>query len=139
MELDGDVPRARDLEDAGRDVVVERDLTVGIVVRDHEVVPLTERHGALQVLARRDRGRRIVWVVQVDESRPPNHFGRDLLQLEQERGARRERVAVRLPARQPGPPFVHGVPRFRDDAHVRCVEQGHREVGDPLLGAEQRV
>src|SRR5256712_912015 len=65
VELDRDLLRARDLEDAGRDVAVERDLAVRVVVGDDDVVPAAEGDRALQVIARRDRGGRIVGVVQV--------------------------------------------------------------------------
>src|SRR2546426_2051013 len=78
---------------------VERDLAVRVVVGDHDAVPPAERHGALQVLACRHGGGRVVGIVEIDELRAAPRVGRDLLELEQERGARREGVAVRLAAR----------------------------------------
>src|SRR3989442_1045963 len=56
VELDRDVTRTRDLEDAGRHVVVERDLAVRIVVRNDNPVLATKRDRALEEFARRDRG-----------------------------------------------------------------------------------
>jgi hypothetical protein len=47
MELDRDVPRAGDLEDARRDVAVERDLAVGVVVRDDD--PASQVHRRSEV------------------------------------------------------------------------------------------
>src|SRR5207249_12210604 len=67
------------------------DLAVRVVVGDHDAVPPTESDRALEILARRHRRRRVVGIVQIDEPRPPDHLRRDLLELEQERGARRER------------------------------------------------
>src|SRR2546422_7376389 len=60
------------------------------------------------------------------------------LELEQERGARREGVAVRLAARQHGAALVHGVARLGYDRDVTPIDEGRREVRDPLLRADQR-
>ena len=139
MELHGDVPCAFDLEDTRRDVVVERDLAIRIVVRDHDVVLAAKRNGCLEIRPGRHRRRRVVRVVEIHEPGAPHHIGRELLQLEQETGARPERAAVRLGARQHGAPFVHGVAGLGHDRHIPGTEQGHREMRDPLLRAEQRV
>src|SRR5438445_149047 len=128
VELDGDVARPRDLEYAGRHVSVEGDLAVGIVVHDDDPMLPTERDRALEVLSRRDRGSGIVGVVQVNELGTAEHIGRDFVQLQQETGSRRQRVAVRLGTREHGPALVHRVARLGDDRHIARVEQRHREM-----------
>src|SRR5207248_11777483 len=50
VKLDRAVPCPGDLEDAGRDVTVVRDLAVRVVVRDHDAVPPTESDRALEIL-----------------------------------------------------------------------------------------
>src|SRR5207245_11442154 len=95
--------------------------------------------GALQVLACRHGGGRVVGIVEIDELRAAPRVGRDLLELEQERGARREGVAVRLAARQHRAALVNGVARLWYDRDVTSIDERRREVRDPLLRADQRV
>ena len=96
MEFDRDLARARDLEDARRDVPVEGDLAVRVVVSDQDVVALAELDRALEVIARGDRRGRVVGVIEVDELGAPHDVLGNLLHLEQELRARGERVQVRL-------------------------------------------
>src|SRR5439155_9310249 len=84
----------------------------------------------LQVLACRHGGGRVVGIVEIDELRAAPRVGRDLLELEQERGARREGVAVRLAARQHGAALVHGVARLG----YRSEERRVGEVGRARCG-----
>src|SRR2546426_12504354 len=84
VELDRDVARARDLENAGGHGLVERDLAVGIVVRDDDPMLPAERDGALEILSRRGRGGGIVGVVEVNELGAAEDIGGDFVELQQE-------------------------------------------------------
>ena len=122
MELDGDLARTRDLEDARRHVAVERDLAVGIVVRDHDSMAAAKLDRTGEVVARRDGGGRVVGIVEVDELRAAHHVGGQVRQLQQEPRLGNQRIAVRLPAREHRPAFVHGVPGLGHDRDVARVE-----------------
>src|SRR2546422_725810 len=82
MKLHGDVHRPGDLENRRRDVAVERDLTVRIVVRENEIVLPARRDDAFQILARRNGGSGVIRIVQVDEFGALQYIGRDPVQLE---------------------------------------------------------
>src|SRR6059058_2114236 len=122
---------------AWRHVAVERDLAVGIVVRDHDPVAATELHRARQVIAWRDGGSGIVGIIEVDELGAAHHVGGQVRQLQQEPRLGNERIAVRLPAREHRPALVHGVPRLGHDRDVARVEQRHREMGDAFLRSDE--
>ena len=133
MELDRDIHRARDLEDRRRDIAVERDLAIRIVVREDEIVLPACGHDAPQILARGDGGRRIVRIVQIDELRALQHIRGNLVQLEQEIGARRQVVEKRFGVGENRPALVDGVARHRHDRDVTGIQQGGPQVRDPFL------
>ena len=139
MELHRDVACAGDLEDAGRNVAVERDLAIRVVVRDEDVVPPAELDSALEVVAGCDRRRGIVGIIEVDELGARHDVLGDVGHLEQELRARREGVQVRLGARQHRAAVIDGVAGIGHDGDVARVEHRRREVRDALLRAEQRV
>src|SRR5947207_8326256 len=110
MKLHGDVHRTGDLENRRRDVAVERDLTVRIVVRENEIVLSARRDDAFQILARRNGGSGVIRIVQVDEFGALQYIGRDPVQLEQEIATRRQVVEIRLGVREYGSAMIAGVP-----------------------------
>ena len=133
MELDRDVHRARDLEDRGRHVAVERDLAVRIVVGEHDVVPAARRDRPFQILARRHRGGGVVGIIQIDEPGALQHVRGDLVQLEQEIGARREIVDVRLGVREHRPAVIDRVARHGHDGGVTRIQNRRREMRDAFF------
>ena len=139
MKLDGDVHRARNLEDRRRDVAVECDLAVRIIVRQHDVMAATRSHHALEVLAWRDGRSGIVRIVQVDELRALQNGRGNLFELEEKVRARREIVQIRLGIRQHSTAMIDGVSGNRHDRGVSGVEHRRRQMRDPFFGAEQRM
>jgi hypothetical protein len=133
VELDRHLARAVDLEDARRDVAVERELRVGVVVHEDDVVLAAAPHDVLEVVARRDRGGGVVRVVEVQDARAAHHLRRDLVQVDEEVRARPEGVPVRLPAGEQRAALVRVVARLRQDPHGAGLQVREGEVGDPLL------
>ena len=139
MKLDRDVHRTRDLEDRRGDVAVERDLAVGIVVGEEQIVFPARGDHALEILARRHGGRRVVRIIEIDELGFLQHIRRDLLQLEQKIGPGREVVEIRLGIGENGAALIHGVARHRHDPDIAGIEHRSCEVRDAFFGAEQRM
>src|SRR5439155_26066916 len=84
-------------------------------------------------------GGRGVRIVERDEVRAAPYVGRQVRQLQQVRRLRNERIAVRRPAREHRPAFVHGVPGLGYYAHVARVEQRRGEMGDAFFRADERM
>src|SRR5688500_10016 len=99
MEFNRDVARAIELEDAGWTIAVERDLAVRVVIHEKDAVVLTKANRILEVLTRRDRGRRVVRIIQVQDARALYDVFGNLIQRNQEIIFRAERHRVRLAAR----------------------------------------
>ena len=107
-----------DLEDARRPITVEGQVAVGVVVRQQDAVAAADGHRALEVLQRRDRGRRVVGIVDEHQLGPPEHRLRDLLEIEQEVVLRPQRRDVRLGAGQDGAAEIGLVARLGHDGDV---------------------
>ena len=138
MELDRHVSRSLHLEDARRQVVVERDLAVRVVVCEQYVVAAAHIHRALEVLERRDGRGRVVGVVEVDQPRPGQLVGWELLELDQEVLLRSQRYQLRLGIGQQRSTDVGGVARIGHHAHVARIEHGEPQVEEPFLAADER-
>src|SRR5688572_33486021 len=70
MEFDGDVPRTVDLQYARRAVSIKCDFAVRVVVHEHGAVAPAELDRFLEVRQRRNRRRRVVRIVEVEDASP---------------------------------------------------------------------
>src|SRR5439155_7663183 len=139
MKLDRDIHRSGDLENRRRDVTVERDLAVRIVIREHEIVFATRGDDTFQILPRRNGGGGIVRIVEIDELRALQYIPGNLVQLEQEIGARRQVVEIRLSVGEYGSAMIDRVPWDGHDRDVARIQHRSRKVRDAFLRAEQRM
>ena len=82
MELDRDLARTIDLENAWRHVTVERKLRIGVVVNQQDVEIAAAGNDVLEIVERRDGCRWIVGIVQVQNPRARQNVARDFVQID---------------------------------------------------------
>ena len=111
-------------------------LAVGEIARDDHVVLLRERDHAFVEAGRRQRGGRIVRVVDPHDLRAPRDVGRDRVQVDEEAVLAAQRKEVGLAAREPGQRRVHGIARVGAEHDVARVDEREREVRDRLLRSD---
>jgi hypothetical protein len=126
------------LESEWNSMAVVRDLAVGVVIGEHDVVPAAQLYGARQVVERRHRGRGVVGIVEVDEPRPIEPLRRQVFQLHQESLLAHQRHELGLRVGQQRAPDVGRVAGVGHDADVTGIEHRESQVREALLGAEQR-
>jgi hypothetical protein len=71
MKLDGDLACTGDFEDARRAVPIEGNLGVRIVVDEQNVALAALTDQSLQVLDGSDGSGGVVWIIEVENLRPP--------------------------------------------------------------------
>ena len=136
-DLDPHLHGARRLEERGRAVAVVRDLGVGVVVHDDQLVTAGERDRPLEEVVLDDPAGGVVGVVEEHHPRAGGDVRRDGLQVGLEPQLRQEGHGDRLGARQQRPGGVDGVARIAGQGDVAGVEEGQVDVGHGLLGAQR--
>src|SRR5262249_53330326 len=98
----------------------------------------TAGHDMLEIIARRDGGRWIVRIVEIQHARAVQRLARNLAQVDEEIGARTQCVAIRLSAREQRAPLVRVVAWARNDRDAPRLEIREGEMRNAFLGADER-
>ena len=138
MELDPDLPAARELQQRGRPVAAEGDFRVGRVMAEDDAVDAAELDRLLEELVGRGGGGRIVGVVQPEQLGALADVGRNGGEVRQPGVPGRQRQHVGLAVGHDGARRVGRVPRVGGEHHLPRVDEGEGRVADAVLGAQRR-
>jgi hypothetical protein len=140
VELAAHVHRAGDLEERGLASAVVVDLGVGVIVADDQVMASGEGHHLAEELERGGRRRRVVRIIQVHHAHAGAalHDGLELFEVGEKTVLLAQREWERQAAHQMHGRGVDGVARIGHEHPLAGIHEGEREVGDALLGADQR-
>src|SRR5688572_15625341 len=133
MKFDGDLASSVDVENAGRNVPVERNLRIRIVVHQQDVEFPAEPHDALEIIQWRNSGRRVVGIVQVENSSFLQHVPWNRVDVDEEIVLAAKRAHVRYAIREKRSAEIREVARLRDDCDVAAVHVGEREMRNPFF------
>ena len=137
VELDGDIHGAVDFENAlGR--FFEVDFAVGEVVGDDPAVLVCQSDGLLVKGKRSSSGSGIIGIVQPDKLGFLLDIFRNGVEVGEEVVFFEQRHDVGLAAGENSACIVNGVGGLWDEHDVAVVDDGEREVGEAVLGADGR-
>ena len=137
VDLDGHFEGPVDLEDTRGLVTVERNLGIGGVADDDDLVAPGEGDRFFIKVQPGHGAGRIVGVVEKEQFGPAGDVRRNGLEVRQKAVGLDQGHEMGPAAGKEGPDVVDGVGRFGDQGHVAGVDEGQGDVGDPFLGPDQ--
>ena len=137
MELDRDVARAVDLEDARWDIPVVGELRVSVIVDEQDAKLPAPPYDPFEIRARGHGRCRIVRIIQVQQLGATEHVGRDIVQVDEKVCPRSQCVFVGCALAERGSADVRRITGLGHDRYISALDIREREMRDPLFGPDE--